>query len=347
VATDDIVVLSTSQECAVAAGKRLDQAFLGTGVTKAPDKDINGELDGLIVGIALEAGRWLAPNPDKLAAWLQALHSLALATGAGPPSLSPQQMMTGLGIPHWFAQLKRGTYSAFHLVYQHTLKPDIHSTTPLTPGAWAELLLFLVLTPLVEVDLAASWHPHVLATDASSVFGFGVMRAPATQTEAAELGRLAATPDQFVRVTEHPGSKWEEKPRLGKLTRLRQKRSDFRTIICAKAQFKEHSGALETTAIVLATRWMARQPSMHGQRHPLLVDALAPRCAITRGRTSASTLRRGTRQVQALSLAAGLTLSLVYVPSESNPADAPSRGRPPLRRRGGKIVVRKPHLKQP
>jgi len=167
------------------------------------------------------------------------------------------------------------------------------------------------------------------------------MTAPATSVEAADLGRLAAMPDQFVRVSEDAGAHWDEKPRLGKLTRLRQNRSDFRTTICSKARFKEHSGALETTAIVLAARWLARQPHMHQQRHALLVDALAPRCAITRGRSSAPTLRRGTRQVQALALAAHIALALVYVPSESNPADAPSRGKIPWRRRGGRIAVRK------
>ena len=345
VATDDIVVLSTSRDLAASAGERLDQAFLATGVTKAPEKDVNGLLDGLIVGIALEDGRRLAPNPEKLVAWLQAVQQLRLSSTDDTPSLSPLQMMTGLGVPHWFGQLKRGIYSVFHHVYQHTLLPNTKTVHPLSASAWAELLLFGILTPLVEVDLTSGWHPHVLATDASSVFGFGIMKAPATSSEAAELGRLAATPDQFVRVTEDPGAHWEEKPRRGNLTRLRQTRSDFRTIICSRARYKEHSGALETTAIVLAARWIARQPHMHGQRHPMLVDALSPRCAITRGRSSAQTLRRGVRQVQALALAASLTLALVYIPSESNPADAPSRGKPPLRRLRGQILVRKHVLK--
>jgi hypothetical protein len=308
-------------------------------------KDINWELNGLIVGIALEDGRFVAPNSEQLAAWLQALHALSLLSVDKSPSLSPLQMMTGLGIPHWFGQLRRGIYSVFHHVYQHTLLEGTKTVRPLSTGAWAELLLFGLLTPLVEVDLTMGWHSHVLATDASSAFGFGVMRAPATCYEAAELGRLAATPDQFVRVSEDPAARWEENPRIGKLTRLRQNRSDFRTIICSKARFKEPSGALETTAIVLALRWVAKQPRMHGQRHPLLVDALAPRCAITRGRSSAPTLRRGTRQVQALALAANLSLSLVYIPSESNPADTPSRGKLPTRRRGTRILVRKHELK--
>ena len=177
---------------------------------------------------------------------------MALSNVADPglQSLSAQQLMTGLGIPHWFAQLKRGTYSVFHHVYRHTLLPDPKTSVQLLPGAWAELLLFGLLTPLIDVDLAATWHPHVLATDASSVFGSGIMRAPATSVEAASLGRLAAMPDQFVRVAEASGSRWDEKPRLSTLTCLRQKRSDFRTIICSRARYKEHSGSLETTAIV-------------------------------------------------------------------------------------------------
>ena len=37
-----------------------------------------------------------------------------------------------------------------------------------------ELLLFSVLPPLLEVDFTRDWQKHLVACDASSVFGFGV-----------------------------------------------------------------------------------------------------------------------------------------------------------------------------
>ena len=114
--------------------------------------------------------------------------------------------MTGLGIPRWFAQLRRPLCSAFHHVYQHAQRSPADVSAPLSAQAWGELLLFGRLSPLAEADLTADWHPHIMATDASSVFGFGVMTAPATSGEAAHVGRLASTADQFVRVTDLPGT---------------------------------------------------------------------------------------------------------------------------------------------
>ena len=40
--------------------------------------------------------------------------------------------------------------------------------------AACELLLFLLLTPLLEADMRREWDSQVVACDASSVFGFVV-----------------------------------------------------------------------------------------------------------------------------------------------------------------------------
>ena len=58
----------------------------------------------------------------------------------------------------------------------------------------------------------------------------------------------------------------------------------------------------------------------------MLIDAKAILGAIAKGRTSAGTFKVQIRKISALLLASDISLFPVYVPSEHNPADGPSRG---------------------
>ena len=76
------------------------------------------------------------------------------------------------------------------------------------------------------------------------------------------------------------------------------------------------------------------------------MDAQAVLGAITKGRSSAERIRRDVSNVAALCLAGDILLRSVYVPSEDNPADEPSRGclriqrlrRTAVRRGANKVV---------
>jgi len=59
----------------------------------------------------------------------------------------------------------------------------------------------------------------------------------------------------------------------------------------------------------------------------MLLDAKAVLGAIAKGRSSSPSLARPTRRLSAHLLAGELHLKVVYVPSEENAADDPSRGR--------------------
>ncbi len=107
-----------------------------------------------------------------------------------------------------------------------------------------------------------------------------------------------------------------------------------------------HSGALEAEAVVLLLRWLLRTPNRHSARVVALVDAKSVLCAASKGRSSAPSIKRAVRRMGALALAGDLHMKFVYVPSEDNPADGPSRG--VLRRRPSPVVkpVRKTVSKQ-
>ena len=334
VATDDICILTNGdRQHAARWGSKIDRALASHGITKNGTKDVNGDLSGTLIGVDLLAGRYLSPGLHKLAAWH--LAGVELLTQPAEGAITPLELSAFLGTPHWFMQLMRPLYSCLETVYEHTsAQPD---TLPrlLTERARAEIALALVLAPLAEVDTAAPWCSDVLATDASKVFGFGVTVATTTPTVARDIGRLAKHHSFFATLIDHPGDQ-EPKERTGQEHKLPLNQSDFHTVISSRARFVAHSGALEANAVVLGLRWLSRRAANVGRRVAMLCDAQAVLHALKKGRSSAPTIRALTRRVAALCLGMNWVVHYVYIPTEWNPADEPSR-RPhrPVRRGQG------------
>ena len=99
--------------------------------------------------------------------------------------------------------------------------------------------------------------------------------------------------------------------------------------------------------MLLLLRWWLRSTKRHGKRVLALIDAKAILFAVAKGRTSSRTLRPILRSIGAHVLGGNLLVYPLYVPSEDNPADAPSRN---IKRRRGvprfeAQRVRKRHVK--
>ena len=77
---------------------------------------------------------------------------------------------------------------------------------------------------------------------------------------------------------------------------------------------------------MLLFKWLLWSVSRHNRRIIILFDARAILGAAQRGRTLACSFQREIRRIAALQLAGNLRVHFLYVPSEDNPADAPSRG---------------------
>ena len=101
----------------------------------------------------------------------------------------------------------------------------------------------------------------------------------------------------------------------------------FHISICRHLGLDELPGLLEAHCVRLAVEWLARSPQKHSSRVVLLIDSKAILGAVCKGRTSARSIRTQIRHICAIALAADLSLYCIYIPSEHNPADAPSRGR--------------------
>ena len=256
-----------------------------------------------------------------------------------------------LGTCSWFASLCRPAFSCFHTVYDFA-RDRTSGSSPLPVESRAELLLFLAITPLLEADTWRGWQDCIVATDASSVFGFGVSVAncdPAVTRKIANSCSMSATFIRLNRDEPHPDEE-PERPRKGTPCKVPLGRGCFRTVISSRARHAAHSGSLETTAVVLGLRWLLRSSARHSRRALFMIDTQAVLGAVAKARSSAPTVRRGVMRVAALLLAGDIQPYYGYVPSEENPADTPSRGvwrKWRRQRRGalGGVKVRKAHTK--
>ena len=88
-----------------------------------------------------------------------------------------------------------------------------------------------------------------------------------------------------------------------------------------------HINELESQAILMELRARSRKVANFSTLYLHLVDSQVALGIFTKKRTSSRLLQRVIRRANALCLAAHLYPVLVYVRSELNPADAPSRGR--------------------
>ena len=240
--------------------------------------------------------------------------------------LSPLELSAILGSLTHFAMLNRPTLSSFYEVYNFSRAlTGERERVPLK--VTFELGTFLALAPLLEADLRRPWQDVLVATDASQAYGYGVSVAPLEPEVVKSIGRVGKRPNQFVRLKRDLGPSDEpERPRKGTPHTVPLAKSAFQTVVMSKARFKAHSSTPETGGVALGLRWLLRDPRRHARRTVFLVDAQAVLGAVTKGRSSAQRIRRDVANVSALCLAGDLLMRYVYVPSEDNPADEPSRG---------------------
>lgn len=324
-ATDDIMLFSRGPSpLARAAIRDIDEQVHNLGVQAHHGKDVNEALNCTLIGVDLQDGQRLAPSSDKLAL---VIVGLVLLLNNASILLTPLELQAILGHLAWFALLSRPVFSCLHEAYAEARRVDT-TKARLHGESLIELTLFVMLLPYIDADLTRPWADLIVASDASPSFGFGVSVAPATPDTLRSFSRTAARKGAFVRLDRdgvYPDEE-REKPRQGRACRLPINKAAFATVVSSRAVHSAHAGALEAGGVRLALRWFLRSVSRHGRRMVLLVDAQAVLGAVAKGRSSSPSLRREIMRIAALQLAGDVLLKLVYVPSEDNPADAPSRG---------------------
>jgi hypothetical protein len=342
VATDDVIhFLRASREEVASLAELplacLDRQWACDGLRGNDAKTFDLLSSAVALGIKLKDGVRLVPKENRLADLFTAVMDLCET-----PCATPLELASLGGTLNWHNLMNRPMYSCLDRFYSFTRLSGGSTARDVPSSVVSELLLNLSLCACWTSDLARPWLPCLPATDASAAFGFGMCLARCTPELSRSVASHAGKPHHHVRVTRvasDPAEKW----RLGPELRLALRRADFKHIFAIRAKQVEHSGALEAKAVVLGLRRMARVARWHSHRGAFLVDAKTVMGALAKGRTSAKSLWLPVCQVAALSLACDWKLSYAYLPSESNPADPPSRG--VLPRRGRRNGVQKTCLK--
>jgi len=328
VATDDIILLHTDRRQAHQRLRQIDDAFDALGIQKNTDKDVSDVLTVEALGVSISNDPpWVEPNAQKLLTL-----GMAIAEVVESGTTSPAHCASILGLASWFVQLPRWHFSVFHAVYDFVEDKNDQASTRVPRPVLRELATFLGLLPLLSLDMEKPIYPLMTATDASPSFGFGVS---VRRADLRDLRGLAsASPQHGFYVTlngaEAPRARCFE---LGTPVRLPFEMDSFTDVLSIRAKKQGHAGELEAHALLLLVQWLARSTERHHKRFCVAVDARAVLFAALRGRSSSGSLGPVLQRISAACLAADISLILLWVPSEFNPADAPSRGK--RRRRPG------------
>eukprot|EP00931_Biecheleriopsis_adriatica_P092086 TRINITY_DN6590_c0_g2_i2.p1 TRINITY_DN6590_c0_g2~~TRINITY_DN6590_c0_g2_i2.p1 ORF type:complete len:417 (-),score=44.86 TRINITY_DN6590_c0_g2_i2:597-1742(-) len=322
VATDDTFFFHTDRVLGANRLEQLDKTFADKGMPKNAAKDVTLQPSMTALGCDITASPPAAePSTGKLAMLFSALLDVAIHQHASPVGLN-----RALGMEQWFCLLARPAFSIFDSVYEYVRREPDSSVARLPEGCVLEITVALFLMPLLGANLGRKFLPLLTACDASPAFGFGVCYMPCSAERSEYVCSLAERRGDYVRFYPKPGDS-ERVDRLGTAHSLPFHQSSFRVALSSKAKYRAHSGSLEAQALLLAVKWLLRTPRIFHPRLPVLIDAKAVLGAASKGRTSAPGIRGAIRKIGALLLASDCLLRLVYVPSEDNPADDPSRGK--------------------
>jgi hypothetical protein len=218
---------------------------------------------------------------------------------------------TGVDMAHivgrwsWAVLSCRPAFAVFNAVYRfiETARRRIFT---IWGSVQRELVVMVGLAPILWSSLDSPWFDKVVATDASEI-GMGITAARLPLQHAT---RLASSPP----VSDPPPDLTDLNPSLR-----------WSTIVSSPWSAPEHINVLELRSVSTAIRWVLSSPDSIGRRLLCLSDSQVVVFAISKGRSSSFEILRRLRYLSALVLAAGLQLSMRWIPSAANPADHPSR----------------------
>ena len=238
--------------------------------------------------------------------------------------VSSGALLAYLGVLQWFDLLNRGNFSFYFAFYREAPNCSDWSERLLPADVLREIALGILLAPFWGVDMTLPRLPFAGATDASSENGIGGCTAVLPHAAISELGRAAERDGGYVTlkgVVDKPCGR-----SLGVPHHLAVGFDRFSTIFSVCCSDGEHINLREARALLFYLRWLLRSRNRHRHRVIVLVDSRIVVGAVAKGRSGSMLLNSLVRKIYALCFARGLRLQLIYIPTEHNPGDFPSRG---------------------
>ena len=307
---DDLNLYGTDPATMNAAMDQYLAAMEVTHLPAKPSKVVRPSSDGVeCLGVVVDGGAgevgMAVPKLQVLRGSTLRLLEVSECTG--------RELSHIVGRWNWAMLVRRPAMAVFSAVYRFIeVAKDLRFT--LWPSVRRELWAVSRLAPLLFANFRCEWAEMVVVTDASEL-GSGVVYSD--KIESATAQSLASQPcrpgeplpaavDSFIRST-----KW-------------------RVAVSHAWRDEEHINALEVRSVLTSVRWMMTRPAVlaDGADHRrvlVLCDSSATVGSINKGRSSSHRLLRPLRSITSLVLAAGLYLTVRWIPTLMNPADGPSR----------------------
>ncbi len=169
-ATDDVMLFSTAGPgSTLGMTSRLEGALIRYGLQKHSAKDEDDVLDGICVGVELVQGRWWWPPVARMWSLLRGVQALLRARRALPGAVR-----AFMGALQWYDLLERAKLAVYDEVYGFAAAEPQKERCCVPLSVLGELLCGVVLRPFWGFDMRRSHQPLVVASDASTSFGFGV-----------------------------------------------------------------------------------------------------------------------------------------------------------------------------
>lgn len=258
----------------------------------------------------------------------------------------------------WMLLLRRPTLSILRSVYRFIACAG-DKTFDIWPSVRCELAMLIAVAPLLSVNLCSPFASTMLASDASTIAG-GVVSSPCHplltrrmwpmyyrqhqhlnaeserwsfphfKCESSTASPLFVSPTLAIRPSSAASLLQPALSLLPPLNNFVSMRSlvssaQWSTLISHRWCYPScHINHLETHAFILSLRWYLSTSASMSSRFYSLVDSSALYYGLRKGRSSSS-LFGLFRYVAALLLSSGCCVLPVWVPSEWNPADKPSR----------------------
>lgn len=253
---------------------------------------------------------------------LEALKGETRKICASPRPISGKELARIVGQWNWAFLARRPAMSVFSAAYLFA-RANADSSALLWDSVRRELTVAVQIAPLLHTKLDLPWCGTVMASDASLTAG-GVMAKTLSKANPQARQLLPASHRLLKRIP--PLSDEDADVREPTIQSLLNDPSPWRTLFEKDWETSgEHINSLEMRAAYIAVRHVLLRESSNPQRVLFLCDNTVCVCTTSKGRCSSRNLLVRYRPVAALALATGSELNFVYIESERNPADAPSR----------------------
>ncbi|CAK0798442.1 unnamed protein product, partial [Prorocentrum cordatum] len=302
---DGVAVIGTQSAQTVQDCRTIAESLLAVGLVT---KDMELPQDEQpFTGLIFEKGsEWISLSRSRIWRIRRAFQYAAEAD-----KLTGVQMRMLLGHYTWAAMLRRPLLSVFAACCSFAEKAGDMAWRP-----WAivrhELRLGAALVAMAFVDLRRPVAATALATDASG----GARQGRSMGPDLAPPGLESAA------AGDHGGFGVvsREVPRCAVAAALQlSEKWRFKTLDFLGAR----ASALGLKALVMGVRHFVRNTANHGRRLLLLCDNMGLVLASGKGRSSVPSLNLVLRRLAAISIFANIDITVRWIPSELNPADAP------------------------